>query len=319
MGADAEVLEAPALPDRRESALIADLKPIALEDRALFTAAVAAEPVTGWSYFFPYLQLLGSASARERLLYETYDGSVAVYRLKIRRDRNLLALLVPPFPWNEKLLRRGLERCAAFNRDGQGRIARVAESLAPRVARLGGVLRFNMDEYIYDRAAVVEASGKAFATLRRKLGQNEKSGTLVRPFAATDATACEALIDRWQAGLAERGVKIGPYGRYARSCLRNAEAHAGLLKGDVIEVDGAVAAITFGGPIDGTSGSVMITISDHDHPGLAYLQRHNLLSGFPELETFNDASDSGRPGLRQMKRAFRPIRLHTVYSARSTG
>ncbi len=303
--------------ETRALALVADLRPISLEDRRVFTEAVAVEPVPGWSYYFPYLQLFGNASENERLLYETSDGSIAVYRLRTRRSRRTLSLLVPPFPWNERLLRRGLERSAAVNRDGLGRIARVSEDIAARVARLGLDLRFNMDEYIYDRAAVVAAEGKPFSGLRRKLGQTRNADTRTRRFTADDVPACEALLYRWYAGLRGRGIRIGPYRRYARSCLRNADAFDDLLMGEVVDVDGAVAAFSFGGPIHDRVGSVFVTVSDHDHAGLAYLQRHSLMSAFAELDTFNDGTDSGRGGMKQMKQTFRPIRMHTVYSART--
>jgi hypothetical protein len=40
------------------------------------------------------------------------------------------------------------------------------------------------------------------------------------------------------------------------------------------------------------------------------------MAEFPDLIRFNDSSDTGRPGLRQAKRVFRPVEMHRLYGAR---
>jgi hypothetical protein len=113
---------------------------------------------------------------------------------------------------------------------------------------------------------------------------------------------------------------MGPYYHYAAGCLENYEFFpSGTIKGQVLEIAGSVKAFSFGGPIRSSHGSVFITISDHDMPGLAYLQRYHLLTSMPQLTYFNDSDDTGRPGLAQVKRAFRPVEMHGIYSARATG
>lgn len=310
-------------PDRKsapeqDQALISGLRTIEVSDQALFTEAVAESGIAGWSYYFPYLMLFGKASRRERLLFETFEGSIAVYRLKQRRDRPAnLSLLVPPFPWNETLARRALERSSAFNADRRGRISRVSESELTAVARLGLDLRFNMDEFIYDRHAVDEAKGKDFARLRRNVNRYVNDETQLRSFGPEDTEACEELLDRWQSRMAERGIQIGPFKRYARLCLRKAQDFGDLLCGQVIEVDGTIAAFSFGGPINADTGSLFVTVSDHEHAGIAYRQRMELLRAFPNLAYFNDGPDSGRSGMAMMKNVFRPIAKSCVCSART--
>ena len=303
---------------QQDQGLISDLRTIEPSDQALFTEAVTENGIAGWSYYFPYLQLFGNASKRERLLFETLDGSICVYRLRERRGKPAnLGLLMPPFPWNEALARRALDRSSAFNSDRRGRISRVSErDLAP-VARLGLDLRFNMDEFIYDRHAVDEAKGKDFARLRRNVNRFVNDDTLLRSYSAEDADTCERLLDQWQEGMAERGIQIGPFKRYARLCLRNAQTFGDQLLGQVIEVDGKIAAFSFGGPINSETGSVFVTISDHEHAGIAYRQRLELLRAFPNLLYFNDGADSGRPGMAMMKNVFRPVTMNCLYSART--
>ena len=302
----------------QDQALISDLRTIELSDQTLFTEAVAEGGIAGWSYYFPYLQLFGRSSKRERLLFETFEGSIAVYRVKERRGKPAnLSLLVPPFPWNETLARRALERSAAYNADRRGRISRVSESDLTAVARLGLDLRFNMDEFVYDRHAVDQAVGKDFARLRRNVNRFINDETELRAYGPDDAEACEQLLDGWQKRMTERAIQIGPFRRYARLCLRSAQDFGELLSGHVIEIDGKIAAFSFGGPINSETGSVFVTVSDHDHAGIAYRQRMELLRAFPDLAYFNDGADSGRPGMAMMKNVFRPIAKSCVCSART--
>ncbi len=305
--------------ENSQKSLIADLRTISVEDRDKFLRAVAAEPVVGRSYFFPYLQLFSQLSERERVLHETVEDSIAVYRQTNRRGKSALSLLLPPFPWNEKLLIRGLERTAAYNRDGRGRVSRISEDALARVARLGLEVRFNMDEYIYDQGQVAAATGSAYAMLRRKLSQTQRiEGLTARDYTPADEAACLDLLSRWSKEMAQQGVKIGPYRRYARLCLKNARAFGDLLRSEVIEIKEKLAAFTFGGAIDHSTGCVFVTVSDKNFPGIAYLQRYNLITAFPDLAYFNDGPDSDRPGMAQMKRTFRPVRMHAVYSARTS-
>ena len=298
-------------------ALLVGLREITPQDQTLFNEAVAAANVTGWTYFFPYLQLHGSASPKERLLFEEADGSILLYRHKRRNGWPILSLLAPPFPWSEALMKRGMERSAAFNADGRGRIARVSEDQLAEVARLGYDIRHNMDEYIYDPALVLEASGKGFTTLRRKLAKLKRPEISLHPYSPKDAEACEALLDSWLETMGNRNVQIGPYRRYARKALHASEDFGDQLKGEIIVIDDKIAAFSFAGWTDETNGCLFITVSDHTYPGLAYLQRYSIMGQFDGITQFNDGTDAGRDGMKQMKRAFRPVRIHAVYSART--
>ena len=264
------IAEPPLAPSHRAlvDPALSGLQPIEPHHAPLFRAAVAEAGATGWTYFFPYLQLFGAASENRRLFFEELDGSIAIYRYWYRPTKQAatVSLFVPPFPWNEELMRRALERTAGFNPDGRQRVTRIAEDQAPLIEALGLKLKPNMDEYIYDRAAVAEAHGSEFASLRRKLSQLHKISPVVRPYSLDDRAPCEQLLKDWRAHLSERGVNIGPYRLYARKCLREFENFPGLLHGEVIEVAGQIAAFTFGGPIGSHFGSVFITVSSHYYP-----------------------------------------------------
>lgn len=299
------------------STALGGLSRIEASDRHIFDDAMSASGATGWSYYFPYLHFFSQLEGGERVLFERTANSVLVYRRIEKRNRSSLSLLVPPFPFDAGALDHAGARMAEANEDKRQRIARVPEELAWEVARAGFELRFNDDEYIYDAASVRDLTGRDFATLRRKIGRFDRDTLSVRPYSPAERAGCEALLDDWQETLTQKGIRIGPYKTYARRCLEGGDAlDPAVLRGEVIEIDGAIAAFTFGGPIDADSSSLFITVSDHRHPGLAYLQRHQFMLGDPGAQRFNDFVDSGRAGLAQMKRTFRPIRMHTLFSAR---
>jgi hypothetical protein len=238
--------------------------------------------------------------------------------LRKRDERLRLSLFVPPFPFHPDSLRHARDRMRDFNHDRTSRILRIQETEALAVAREGFTIDFRMSEFIYDRASVIALEGSAFQRLRRSISQYAKTpGIIVRDYTEEDQQACMDILKKWYDHLASTGVKIGPYSKYTRECLKSFGKFPGeLLSGQVIEINGVIGAFSFGGPINKDYGSVFITVSDHDWPGLAYLQRHCLMALFPELSYFNDFTDSGRPGLAQVKRSFRPIKMHGLYMAR---
>jgi hypothetical protein len=297
---------------------LSDLARIEITDYELFAAAVEDSNIVSWSYYFPYLYFLGNLSGSRSLLYEKANDSILVYMLRKRDEGLHLSLFVPPFPFHPNSLRHARDRMRDFNRGRTSRIARIQESEALAVAREGFSINFRMSEYIYNRASVIALEGSGFQRLRRSISQYINAhGTVVRDYTEEDQQVCAEILKKWYGNLTSTGVKIGPYFKYTRECLKNfGKFSENLLSGQVIEVNGVIGAFSFGGPINKDYGSVFITVSDHDWPGLAYLQRHCLMARFPELLYFNDFTDSGRPGLAQMKRSFRPIKMHGLYAAR---
>lgn len=295
---------------------LAGLSPIATPDFGRFRDAVDEAGVTGWSYYFPYLHFFSQLTGADRILHETVGGAIVIYRLTRRQGVDRLSLLVPPFPFEPQALNHAAERMQAINGDTRQRILRVPEEAAWQLAREGFELRFNADEYVYDSAAVTDMSGRAYAGLRRKIGRYATMDVSVEPYSQSDRSECEALLENWRSGLAARGVKIGPYRSYTRQCLAGTEMPADILRGEVIRVEGQVAAFTFGGPINARMSSMFITVSDHAYPGLAYLQRHRFVAGDTSgTPLFNDFVDSKRSGIAQMKRSFRPVTMHPLFNA----
>jgi hypothetical protein len=63
-------------------------------------------------------------------------------------------------------------------------------------------------------------------------------------------------------------------------------------------------------------GANFICITDNNFRGLPHLLRYRLMEGFPDLTFFNESTDSGRQGLRELKQRFRPIEMHGLFGAR---
>src|SRR5829696_6950562 len=57
-------------------------------------------------------------------------------------------------------------------------------------------------------------------------------------------------------------------------------------------------------------------ITDTSFRGLGYLLRYRRLPEFPDLIHFNGSTDSGQPGLREMKQRLRPVEMHALFGAR---
>lgn len=310
------LLHEPPAPDASEQAL-AGLAPISLADAARFIAAAETAKVISWSHYFPYLHFFGRNEADDRLLHEFVDNAALVYRLEARNGKPRLSLLLAPFPFSLPALQQARDRMHVFNGPGRARIIRLQESEALPVARQGFEITRHSDEYVYDAGAVAKLEGSKFATVRRKIARYAGGAATVREYQASDEPACRALLNAWRADLRSIGVRIGPYYRYGRTCLKDSEAFGRpRLVGQVIEVDGEVGAFSFGGGITSTHASVFITVADRRHPGLAYFQRKCLIDALPEFRFFNDAHDSQRPGLAQMKRSFRPAMMHSLFVAR---
>jgi len=291
-----------------------ELSRLTLEDQAIFVPAVTESGQKSWLYFFPFLYSF-SLSTSQTLLWERHGAAICLYVLRLRDDRLRLEVYLPPFPFDGDALRWALERANSFNRSRSSRVIWMDQHHSALLEREGLEVKAIEEEFVYDGEQVRSARGKDFERLRRKLNQTRRiPGLQIRPYRAEDHAACKDLLVRWRRLLRdEKRVEIDGYW-YTMRCLEHAaDFQAGLLKGEVITVDDRICAFTFGGRISASYASIFITISDHDVPGLGYLQRHSLMTNNPEMPYFNDSSDAGRAGLSEVKRAFNPVEMHTLY------
>jgi hypothetical protein len=295
---------------------LTELSDIKVEDADLFWDAAQEASVKSYLYYFPMLHYYGQHKAHT-LLWERHAGSIIVYLLRRRSSGTTLNLFLPPFPFDPVALRYALQRMRELRGDRSGRIIWVQQQEALLVAREGFEIHFKEDEFILDRAAVMALEGPGFRSLRQELSRARKPGLVeTRPYRAADQPVCLALAEQWKERLRSMGMPADGY-RTLISCLATAEHFPrSLLHGLVVEVNGEVRGFAFSGPITQTHGCNFIRISDPDYRGLTHLLAYRLMAEFPELVYFNDSTDNGRPGLRELKQRFRPVEMHGLFGAR---
>jgi hypothetical protein len=296
-----------------------DLSPIRIEHGQLFQAATEQCQVKSHHYYFPRL-LFGGKREKRILVFEQVGSSIVLYSLYRRSSGLELRLYVPPFPFETAALQRARDRMRDFNRGRASIIEWVQEGDADLIASHGFSVSLKEREFIYDRAAVAELSGSRFSRLRNHLARAARHPDLVaREFAPEDAAGCLALYRTFCSQLSAKDVE--PKGaRSMTNCLKHAtRIPTALMRGEVIEVEGVIRGYAFGGPMSQSHGCVFVVVSDHEFPGLSYALRHRMMTSFPHLTHFNDSTDNGRVGLREMKERFRPVEMHGAYRATELG
>ena len=289
------------------------LRPLALEDRSWFETRLSAHPVPGdqlAAYSFPYHYIWHDLFAYEWMELEGHVCLVAGHQ-----EGCFLALpLVGPDPCGPAMARAFAllserNRVAALTRieNVPGSLAACCRDQAYRVVSKG-------PDYLYRRDDLVGLHGDRYKSQRVDYNHCVKQASPVpRVFRQTDTEACLALYRQWR-----EGVKRDDAADLARHMAADSEsAHrtgilhaAGLgLVGRVVEVEGRIAAYTFGYPLNAQTFCVLFEIADRQVKGLgAYIFREfcRELEGY---EFINTMDDSGLDGLRRAKLAYHPIRL----------
>ncbi len=291
------------------------LSQIAMSDQEVFVSAMAGCKQKSWLYFFPFLHSF-SLAPNQSLLWERASGSICIYMLRAINNVPRLRLYLPPFPFNAEALKSAEERQRSFNGDGKYEIVWAEQSAGPELMRLGYRMQYRESEYIYDGDLVRASAGGEFERLRRYVNRARRTpGLAIRNYEQGDQAACLDLLVRWRSERTAQGADIDGY-RFSRRCIENvAEFKNGLLRGEVIIVDEKLVAFSFGGLIRPDIESIFLTISDHEFPGLGYLQRHSFMSNAPTVKLFNDSSDADLSGLEQVKSSFRAIEMNHLYRA----
>lgn len=303
------------LVDEEPRANPAVLSKLTMADQEVFISAMAESKQKSWLYFFPFLHSF-SLAPNHSLLWERANGSICVYMLRSINNIPRLRLYLPPFPFSGTALKSAEDRQRSFNGDNRLEIVWAEQSLGPELMQRGYLLRYRESEYIYDGDLVRASAGGDFERLRRYVNRARRTpGLIIRSYEEGDQAACLELLSRWRRLRAEQGIDIDGYG-YTRRCVESAlDFRNGLLRGEVIVVNEKLVAFSFGGPIRPDIESVFITVSDHEFPGMGYLQRHSFISNSPSTALFNDSSDADRSGLEQVKSSFRAIEMNHLYRA----
>jgi hypothetical protein len=198
------------------------------------------------------------------------------------------------------------------------RIENVPESLAARCREKGYRVAPKGPDYVYRRADLVALRGDRYKSQRVAYNQCvTHAKPLYRPVRPGDTEACLALFRRWRQGVKNDGASdlAANLAADAEHAHRNGITHAadlGLI-GRVVEVEGRIAAYTFGYLLNTSTFCVLFEIADRHVKGLgAYIFRE-FCRELESYELINTMDDSGLEGLRRAKLAYHPIRLVESY------
>jgi len=290
------------------------LKHLDVDDLESFRAAVEAGRQTGWKYYFPYLLSLTRPGLRAPL-YVREGGSACVFLWQLKESRPRLDLYLAPAPMDAAALRRCIERANDFNDDYSARVMRIDEKDKDTVAATGIEVRPRKRQYIYATRLYGTLSGKRLYTVRRNVQLVERlsGGVEIRPYSSSHADECHTLLTQWRKAHRTSHGTLGGVGTSRRAIDLAARLPEDVLRGELIYIDGRLAAFSFGGAIRPGLAAFFERKCDGDIRGLSYYQLRSFLLGLQAFDRVNDGSDAGRPGLRQLKDSFRPVDMHVEY------
>lgn len=289
------------------------LRPLALKDRSWFEARLSAHPVPGdqnAAYSFPYHFIW-----RDLFTYEWMELESHVCLVAGNKEGSFLALPpIGPDPCGPAMTRAFAFLSERNKTQAMTRIENVPESLAVCCRDLEYRVTPKGPDYLYRRDDLVGLHGDRYKSQRVDYNHCVKqSRPVLRAFRPEDTDACLALYRQWRGGM--RCDKTSDLARHlaadAESAHRNGISHSAELglKGLVVEVEGRVAAYTFGYPLNAQTFCVLFEIADRQVKGLgAYIFRE-FCRELESYEFINTMDDSGLDGLRRAKLAYHPIRL----------
>jgi len=210
------------------------------------------------------------------------------------------------------------------------RVENAPESLAARCSEKGYRVAPKGPDFVYRRADLVALRGDRYKSQR--VAYNHcvaHAHPMYRPFRSDDAGACLTLFQQWRQGAKHDGASdlAAHLSADAEHAHRNGITHAadlGLI-GRVVEVEGRIAAYTFGYPLiptlspggrgqgEGGTFCILFEIADRNIKGLgAYIFRE-FCRELESYELINTMDDSGLEGLRRAKLAYHPSKLIESY------
>ncbi len=293
------------------------LRPLTLADRPRFEAALAAHAVPGdplaacaFPFHFIWQGLL-------RYEWTELEGHLCL--LAGNQDGSFLALPpIGPDPCGPAMA-KAFEFLSKRNRTpALTRVENAPESLAVRCREQGYRVTPKGPDYVYRRADLVASRGDRYKSQR--VAYNHcvaHAHPVYRPFRPDDAGACLALFQHWRQGVKHDGasdltVHLAVDAEHAHRRGITHAAALGLL-GRVAEVEGRIAAYTFGYPLNATTFCILFEIADRNVKGLgAYIFRE-FCRELESYELINTMDDSGLEGLRRAKLAYHPLKLVESY------
>jgi hypothetical protein len=293
------------------------IRPLTLQDRRWFETVLAKHAPSGdplAAYSFPYHFIWQGLFQYEWMELEGHGCLMAS-----SQEGSFLAL--PPIgsdPCGPAMAKAFALLSQRNKTSALTRIENAPESLADHCRGLGYRVTSKGPDYLYRRTDLVALRGDRYKSQRVAYNHCVKeSRPTFRAFRPDDEKACLALFRQWREGVKQDGVSDLAIHLAAdsESAHRQGLSHAAELGlvGRIGEVEGRLAAYTFGYPMNASIFCVLFEIADRQVKGLgAYVFREfcRELEGY---ELINTMDDSGLAGLRRTKLAYHPIKLVESY------
>jgi len=212
------------------------------------------------------------------------------------------------------------EAFALMNRwNGPSPVSRIENVTTPQkdeLVRAGFRCLPKPPDYVYDAAALADLKGDRYKSQRALCNRASKDhAVLIEPYRASDRAACVHLHERW--AVQKRSGRLDRMGQMlledakAAHYLALAEGGTLGLEGTVARVDGVICAYTFGYWLTPDTYCVLLEVADRSITGLAQLLFRDTCKRAAEGRAafINAMDDAGLPGLREAKRAYRPVSL----------
>ncbi len=279
-----------------------DLKPVSLEDRAVFDEYFGRAALGPCEMSFANIFIWRGS---ERPRWAMHNGSLCVL---VEPD------FEPPYvlpPAGGAALERTVEACL----DLAPRVSRVPEETARSLA---ATFRVEEDpdnfDYIYRVEDLAGLKGKRYDGKRNRIRKFESTfAHEYHPLTPAEVPGCVRLLEDWF----EEKRNGDPYMRAEKLAIHEAlDAFEILgLKGGVVKVGGRVEAFTLGGPLTADTAVIPIEIANPGLAGLAqWINREFVRREWSGFCCVNREQDMGVEGLRRAKLSYQPERLLKKYN-----
>jgi len=282
-----------------------DLKPVGLEDRAVFDEYLGARPFETCEMSFANIFIWKDS---EHPRWTILNGSLCVLVEPDFEDPYFLP------PVGGERVPETVAACLAL----APRLSRVPEDF---VARHGAGFKAEEDpgnfDYVYLRRDLAELKGKRYDGKRNRIRKFEAAfAHEYRALTRVDVSGCFRLLEDWF----EEKANGDLYMRAERTAILQALASFERLdlRGAVVKVGGRVEAFTMGGLLAPDMAVIPIEIANPGLVGLAqWINREFVSREWADVAYVNREQDMNVEGLRKAKLSYQPARLVKKYNLTS--
>jgi len=291
-----------------------EMRPLALEDRDLFSRLFAAPPPQQSEFTFTNLFMWREAYG---LQVSRYEEAVLLYSW--RSDPEDSFLFPPLGEADEAAVRAGLQLLAEA-----GHNARLARATEEDLARLGlredaygSVADRDQWDYVYSVPELIELRGNRYHDKRNHLEQFLRAHQYTYRRLTPDLVpACQELHDRW---CDEKHCDLQSTLRAEARAVKEVLGHVEELGvvGGCIEIERRVEAYTLGEMLNRETVVVHIEKANAAYHGLYQLTNQQFLAQeWAAVPFANREQDIGLEGLRRAKESYNPHHMVEKYEVR---